>query len=359
MIPLMIDADADADAPFVARLASDPPDGSLLTARRVTGDSRSAIYSGDAGLFELALPMDGNIAGDVLLVHPQRRRAERLLRHGSAHNTLLVTERCDQLCVMCSQPPKKTHEDRFALLTEACLLADPGQVIGITGGEPTLFKAQLLGMIETVLTARPDLRFHVLSNGQHFAATDIDRLRSPLYQRVEWGIPLYAAAAALHDRIVAKEGAFARLEDSLAHLLMAGANIELRTVVLSHNVDVLPNLARHVAARLGFIGVWSIMQLENIGFARNRWQELYHDHRHQFDPIAAALDIATLHGIGSRLFNFPLCTVPPAYRQFATASISDWKRRFGEACDACSAKADCSGFFEWHPAANLMEVIPL
>ncbi|MBL7373277.1 His-Xaa-Ser system radical SAM maturase HxsC, partial [Escherichia coli] len=83
------------------------------------------------------------------------------------------TERCDQLCVMCSQPPKKTHVDRFALFEQACLLAEPDSVIGISGGEPTLYKAELLGMIERVLTARPDLAFHVLTNGQHFQSEDI------------------------------------------------------------------------------------------------------------------------------------------------------------------------------------------
>lgn len=99
--------------------------------------------------------------------NPPPGRIERLLRSDSPHNTFLVTERCDQLCVMCSQPPKKTHVDRFVLLEEACLLAKPGELIGISGGEPTLYKGQLLGMLGRVLHAREDLQFHVLTNGQH------------------------------------------------------------------------------------------------------------------------------------------------------------------------------------------------
>ncbi|WP_245942024.1 His-Xaa-Ser system radical SAM maturase HxsC [Sphingomonas gilva] len=310
------------------------------------------------GLIQLDCPA-ASLDGDVVLVDPGADRAERMLRAGSRHNSLLVTERCDQLCTMCSQPPKKTHTDRFALLTEACLLAERDAVIGITGGEPTLFKHALLGMIETVLSERPDLRFHVLSNGQHFERGDIERLRAPHYRRVVWGIPLYADDADLHDRIVGKAGAFERLHDSFDHLLLAGARVELRTVLLANALDRLPYLARHVVVLLSHVEQWSLMGLENIGFARSRWAKLYVDLRTQFGPLGEALDIATLHGLPARLFNLPLCHVPSAFRHHAVASISDWKQRFAAGCASCRARSDCSGFFEWHPAHLLDEVEPL
>ena len=46
--------------------------------------------------------------------------------------------------------------------------------IGITGGEPTLFKDDLFHFLLSVSDARPDLRFHVLTNAQHFVDEDID-----------------------------------------------------------------------------------------------------------------------------------------------------------------------------------------
>jgi len=344
---------AEAERPYVTRLRSarngapDPADSYL-----VGDDPEGASFAGLNGLLAIdGLPAN-DLDGDVLLVQPLPgggARAERLLRAGSQHNTLLVTERCDQLCVMCSQPPKKTHVDRFAYLEEACLLAEPDTLIGVSGGEPTLYKHELLGMMERVLTARPDLEFHVLSNAQHFERGDIERLRDPLYRRVSWGIPLYAADSALHDRIVGKAGAFARLEVSFACLILAGARVELRTVLLNDNLDALPDLARLIAARLRFIEVWSIMQLENIGFAKNRWPQLYVDHRANFGPVASALDCAALHGVPAQLFNFPRCTVPEPYRSQAAASISDWKRKYMPACASCREREACCGFFEWHP----------
>ena len=315
----------------------------------VAGDGGGAIFAGKDGLLSIDGLRGQDLCGDVLLVEPATGRAERLLRSGSAHNTLLVTERCDQLCVMCSQPPKKTHIDRFNHFEQACLLAEPDSVIGLTGGEPTLYKARLLDLIETVLSQRPDLEFHVLTNAQHFEAADLPRLRAPLYHRVSWGIPLYSNVAARHDSIVGKEGAFARLHESFDVLLQAGARIELRTVLTATNVADLPALSRYVAARLRFIESWSVMQLENIGFAKNRWFDLFVDHTAHFDPISRAIDHAVLHGIAIRLFNFPRCTVPAPYRALAPASISDWKRKYPDACIGCREQALCSGFFEWHP----------
>jgi hypothetical protein len=102
------------------------------------------------------------------------------------------------------------------------------------------------------------------------------------------------------------------------------------------------------------------MQLENTGFAKKRWGLLYFNHARDFGPISAALDVCDMHGVRARLFNFPLCTVPPNYRQLAPPSISDWKRKYAPACSGCSAAERCAGFFEWHPEDELMKgVTPL
>ena len=91
-----------------------------------------------------------DLDGDVLLILPGRKIAERLIRAASPHNTFLVTEQCDQLCVMCSQPPKKHHIDLFQQFFEAALLAPQGAWIGISGGEPLLHKQGLFEFISNV-----------------------------------------------------------------------------------------------------------------------------------------------------------------------------------------------------------------
>lgn len=356
MIPLVLRAEAEPGEPYVTQLGGRPDMGG---AQLLQAGAEASIFAGNHGLLQIDGVAANDLDGDIVLVTPDANRVERLFRSDSEHNTLLVTERCDQLCVMCSQPPKKTHVDRFALLEQACRLTSQGTLIGISGGEPTLFKSELFSLIENVLADRPDLRFHILSNGQHFDDDDVIRLRDPRWRQVAWGIPLYAADDDLHDEIVGKRGAASALRQGFARLIMAGARIELRTVLVRQNIAALPALASFVSTYLQLIEQWSIMQLEHIGFAKNRWAELYYDHGADFGAIGEAVDRAELRGIAVRLFNFPRCTVPVAYRDLVVPSISDWKRRYAVGCEPCTQKAECSGFFAWHPENAMGGVQPL
>src|ERR1700730_16311085 len=52
--------------------------------------------------------------GDVLGFDHSSRKFRTLFRRNSAHNSFLVTERCNNYCLMCSQPPKDV-DDRWIL----------------------------------------------------------------------------------------------------------------------------------------------------------------------------------------------------------------------------------------------------
>ncbi|AMS45197.1 His-Xaa-Ser system radical SAM maturase HxsC [Aminobacter aminovorans] len=356
MIPLRIKVEANAEQPFVVRLRSfeaipgieprgrNPHDVCLESV-----DANGAEYVGEGGSLRILGIDPSEIDGDVLLVNPQRGSADRIVRSSSPHNTFLVTERCDQLCVMCSQPPKKHHVDLFEQFAIAAMLAPEGATIGISGGEPTLFKAQLLEFLARVMRAREDLHFHILTNGQHFEDADREAMLALDRSRVVWGVPLYSAEPEVHDEVVGKPGAHEKLLSNLAFLCRVGAQVELRTVLMRPNLDGLPKLARFLAVSVPFIQTWAIMQIENIGYARQNWSRLFHDSSSDFRPIARGIDFARSRGIDVQLYNFPLCTVPMPYRHHAPSTISDWKRSYMEACQDCRLRSDCGGFFEWHP----------
>ncbi|NHK27159.1 His-Xaa-Ser system radical SAM maturase HxsC [Parvularcula flava] len=350
MTPLALSCDivGGTGEPFVALLAEPGKHNVNVSHAVLTGqEGPSRFYQFGECTFRIKA-MDGeSLTGDIIYVDPHKGRAERWIRAGSNHNTLLVTEQCDQLCVMCSQPPKKTHHDQFAFFEQACQLAPPAKTIGLSGGEPLLHKAPLFAMLERLHTCRPDLRFHVLTNGQHFTPADQRQLKK--LTGVCWGIPLYAADAILHDRLVGKDGAFSRLMESLPVLARSGAAIELRTVLMEPNSQALDSLARFITNSVPFIDVWAIMQLENIGYARNSWNELFHDHSDDFSALGETLAFALLHGIEVALYNFPRCTLPSAWRPYAPRSISDWKNRYAPTCSTCRERDACAGFFEWHP----------
>lgn len=339
--------------PLVVRLRTSLPSPSATAsdhdAMMVSNSSETADFDVNGFSLRVHTRHPESLNGDVVMVVPGRGKLHRLIRASSNHNTLLITEQCDQKCIMCSQPPKKYHTDMFDQFLQAVVLSPKAATIGLSGGEPFLHKARLLEFLRKAQAARPDIRFHILTNGQHFERSDETDLRSLNMASILWGIPIYAAKPSIHDRIVAKEGAFEILERNLALLGKAGAVLELRTVVLKSNITELEELANHVTRNFSFAHVWAIMQLENIGYARMNWDAEFCDTSTVFDGIATAVDIAVGRGLRTKLYNFPLCTVPLSYRQYCTPSISDWKQKFLSTCEDCSLRSGCTGFFEWYP----------
>lgn len=350
MISLVLKAfTQDQDEPFVVRLSTGKVEILEDDARLVGVDGETLVFDSRYGPLKIVGLDPDHCHHDILYVDPERQRAHRWIRADSVHNTLLITERCDQLCLMCSQPPKKYHHDLFFHFRKAIFLAPQQAMIGLSGGEPLLFKEQVIDLIRASLRDRPDLSFNVLTNGQHFDESDITALQAIPKGQVLWGIPLYASDSETHDEIVQKEGAFEMLLRVFPLLARAGSSIELRTVVMKPNVESLPRLASFIQSKLPFIDVWAIMQLENIGYGRMNWKSLFWDHSINFSHLAEALDMAKARGIEARLYNFPLCTVPDSFRDRAPRTISDWKLRYLSECNNCAARKTCTGFFEWYP----------
>jgi hypothetical protein len=107
---------------------------------------------------------------------------------------------------MCSQPPKAHHVDLFAHFEAAALLAPEGATIGISGGEPTLYKEELLNFTVQTVGKRTDLRFHILTNGQHFDELDMPMMRSRERERIVWGVPLYCRSRKSTTKLSASRG---------------------------------------------------------------------------------------------------------------------------------------------------------
>jgi hypothetical protein len=76
--------------------------------------------------------------GDIVGIRHGSRRFRTLFRRNSKHNSFLVTERCNNYCLMCSQPPKDI-DDHWILdeIKESLPLVDPStRALTFTGGEP-------------------------------------------------------------------------------------------------------------------------------------------------------------------------------------------------------------------------------
>jgi His-Xaa-Ser system radical SAM maturase HxsC len=286
--------------------------------------------------------------GDVVRIDPRRSHVSVLYRRSSPSNTLLVTERCDNYCLMCSQPPKAQDDGWIVeeLRQVIPLIAPETAEIGISGGEPALLGHQLVELVDLLKRHVPRTAVHVLSNGRRFAAQDLARaLGRVRHDDLMVGIPLYSDLPEEHDYIVQARGAFSETVRGILNLKRYGVRVEIRVVIHAQTYARLPDLARFLARNLLFVDHVALMGLELMGFAKANLDALWVDPLDYQKELAEAVDILAHAGMVVSIYNHQLCLLPPELHGFARKSISDWKNVYFEECAGCVNRAACGGFF--------------
>jgi His-Xaa-Ser system radical SAM maturase HxsC len=271
-----------------------------------------------------------------------------LYRKASPHNFILMTEQCNSYCLMCSQPPR-TVDDRNRIAAHLRLidLIDPATAdLGITGGEPTLFKDDFLRLIRHAKERLPRTALHVLTNGRLFYyrrfAESLGAINHP---DLMLGIPLYAADDSTHDYIVQARGAFEETVIGLHHLAHHGVPIEIRVVLNRQTILGLERLAAYIARNLPFVSHVALMGLEPFGFVHQNADTLWIDPTDYATELREAVETLTLSGLRVSIYNHQLCVLPESLWPFARRSISDWKNVYLPECDPCTLRSECGGFF--------------
>jgi His-Xaa-Ser system radical SAM maturase HxsC len=286
--------------------------------------------------------------GDVVAVDPNGF-ARTLYRRASGHNFILVTEQCNSLCLMCSQPPKAIDDsDRFEEHLRLVDLIDPStRELGITGGEPTLFRDRFLELIARCKERLPATALHILSNGRLFWYRRFaEKLGAIAHPDLVVGIPLYSDVDSRHDHIVQASGAFEETVIGLQNLDRYGVRVEIRVVLHALSIPRLPQLATFIARNFPFASQVALMGLEMFGLVHQHLAELWIDPADYQLELAAASGILCDAGMNVAIYNHQLCVLDRRLWPLARRSISDWKNVYLPECRECSAITDCGGFFQ-------------
>ena len=286
--------------------------------------------------------------GDIIHVPENGRRVTVLWKNSARHNSLLLTEQCDNYCLMCSQPPKDREDswlfDRARKVIS--LLPEGARAISLTGGEPTLHADALIGLLEHCKQVAPGLSVHLLSNGRRFADPEFTRRYAAVgLADVMVGIPVYAPEPGLHDFIVQAVGAFDETVHGILNLASFGQAVEIRVVVQRHTVPVLTGLAAFIVRNLPFVAQVALMGLEMTGLARPNSPLVWADPADYQRELAEAVDILAAAGITTRIYNHQLCVLDRSLWPYAVRSISDWKNDYLDICRPCSVRDACGGVF--------------
>jgi His-Xaa-Ser system radical SAM maturase HxsC len=324
-----------------------PPDDTCGYAAVVCPEGAPA-WRADAPVVHSLPGLEYLADGDVVHLHPAGF-VRTLYRRSSPHNFILATDRCNSLCLMCSQPPRAEDDShRLAEHFRLIDLIDPEtKELGITGGEPTLFKDGFLHIIERCKERLPNTALHVLTNGRLFYYREFARkLGEIAHPDIMLGIPLYSDVDSEHDYVVQAKGAFEETVLGLQHLGRYNVPVEIRVVVHRQTYMRLPRLAEFVARNFPFASHVALMGMEMFGFVHRNFDELWIDpHDYQRELLEAA-DVLTLAGLNTSVYNHQLCVLDRRLWPLARRSISDWKNIYLAECDACALRDECGGLFQ-------------
>ena len=290
--------------------------------------------------------------GDVITIS-KRGRIHRLFRASSQNNALLVTEICNNLCVMCPQPPKPESainqgDTEQRILKTLTLIDDKHfpETLCITGGEPTMLNEGLLHIIEAISERNQQTLIHLLTNGRYLSQEDYTaRLAQKSNHHLLAGIPLFGHVSEIHDYVVQCEGAFDQTMAGLLNCYKHGIDIELRVVLNKVTVKYLTALAEFISRNLFFVKHVALMGMENMGYAKLNREAVFIDPWEYKDTLSATIEIFQLYGIDVRVFNLPLCIVNKDTQAYCKQSISDFKNSWSPVCTSCMKRDVCCGFF--------------
>jgi His-Xaa-Ser system radical SAM maturase HxsC len=323
-----------------------PPGFGLYLRRAGTNVSSAPVVGGP--VVQLPPALSHLLPGDIITVAPDGSRVGVLWKRAARHNSLLLTEQCDNYCIMCSQPPKPA-DDPWLLrraMQVVDLLPDDVSEIGLTGGEPTLRGEGFLELLRQCRDRAPRAQVHLLSNGRRFSDLDFTRRYAAVdHPGLMVGIPLYAPEAALHDFVVQADGAFDETVRGILNLISLGQRVEIRVVVQKLTVPALTGLADFISRNLPFVDQVALMGLEMTGLARANHAQVWVDPGDYRDELAEAALKLTYAGVRTKIYNHQLCVLDRRLWPLAVRSISDWKNDYAEACLTCRVKDDCGGIF--------------
>jgi His-Xaa-Ser system radical SAM maturase HxsC len=348
----------------IRRITDNPDYSPALRAREylLVRNERQQTPSGFAGYFFFEKPSNDVPAnsfllepalsylcgGDIVRINPKRNALRALYRKHSPHNALLMTERCNNFCLMCSQPPKDIDDSYIIedVLRMIPLMSPETKEITITGGEPTLLGQNLVQIIHCLKNHLPSTAVHILSNGRGFKdwdyAQSIAKIR---HHDLMIGIPVYSDISSIHDYVVQADGAFDDTIRGIINLKSVGVKVEIRVVLHRLTYERLPDLARFICRNLTFCDHVALMGLEMTGFTKINLDKLWIDPKEYQPQLREAVEILAQARMTVSIYNHQLCILDPSLVAFNRKSISDWKNEYMPECENCTRKSECGGFF--------------
>jgi His-Xaa-Ser system radical SAM maturase HxsC len=309
---------------------------------------KNATIAANTAAFRLSEEIHHLSDDDVVALETDSMRLRVLYRRQSNQNSILLTERCNHYCLMCSQPPKAADDSYLMKEVKELIRLIPDDTIelGFTGGEPTLYGDEFIDLLKICKSYLPRTALHILSNGRTFKDFEFSKKYAEVsHPDIMIGIPIYSDDPVTHNFIVQAENAFNEMIKGILNLKSLGQRVEIRVVLQRYSVERLEEIANFIARNLLFVDHVALMGLEIMGFTRANLDELWVDQYDYKDKLSSAVNLLSSYGVNVSVYNHQRCLVNDDVMHAYRKSISDWKNEYLIDCKGCSKQEECGGFF--------------
>lgn len=274
-----------------------------------------------------------------------------------------VTEKCNSNCIMCpmSLDSRKLGREMCAEQWDHFEEYIPGRVshITITGGEPFLYYEKLIPVLDKVNRLYPDAEVLILTNGRALSIPKIMEAVRPLITRQYcFAIPIHGSEECIHDYITQAPGSFRQSLTALYQLSSTMARTEVRIVGHQLNIDTISDIYSMLCSMNIRIDIINLIAMEMTGCAARNRDKLWVDYDLLCHAAEKGINYAMVHGINVGLYNFPLCQVPERLWPLVKLSITPYKVRYMDQCEACLYRDACGGMFYSTCLLKLCKVKP-
>jgi len=260
--------------------------------------------------------------------------------------TLFITHQCNANCVMCPQPPKK---DEYSLLETNLILLrylakQPIRKIGITGGEPTLKRDDLVLLLQESYKIFPYAKIDLLTNAKKLSDFSFSKELAISNPNINFCISFPTDNLNDFNQIM-KGKLFTDVLTAIQNLGILRQNVELRVVILKQNYKRLLSLSEFIYRNFPFVYHITFMGMEVVGYAFDNIELINIEPQEYNQTLLEAVRFLNQRDMHISIYNIPFCLVDEKLWRFVKNSISKWKQAYKPECNLCSMKKTCSGLF--------------
>lgn len=260
---------------------------------------------------------------------------------------LFITNQCNANCIMCPQPP---HKDDYSLYDTNLLLLEylkdqPIKKIGITGGEPTVKRNDLVKLLQLSYKNYPTAKVDLLTNAKKLSDFSYSKELSMSNPNINFCISFPSDNLEDFNSIIGAD-VFTDVLIAVQNLAKLRQNIELRIVIIKQNSNRLVSISEFIFRNFPFVIHIAFMGMEVIGHAFDNINKINIRPDEYNGSLLNAVQFLSQRDMAVSIYNIPYCLVDRRCWRFLRNSISAWKQSYSKECNLCIKKNSCPGLFE-------------